>query len=71
MKKEKQNDPAQLLRVPYQSNVDQSERDFFLYLPKNYSIDSDQSFPVLLFLHGNGERGNGKDELDYVLFHGP
>ncbi|NNJ57947.1 MAG: prolyl oligopeptidase family serine peptidase [Lutibacter sp.] len=25
----------------------------------------------MLFLHGNGERGNGNDELDYVLIHGP
>jgi pimeloyl-ACP methyl ester carboxylesterase len=24
-----------------------------------------------VFLHGNGERGNGQDELDYVLIHGP
>src|SRR4029079_18163320 len=24
-----------------------------------------------LFLHGNGERGDGKQELDYVLGHGP
>lgn len=29
------------------------------------------SWPILMFLHGNGERGNGKDELDYVLMHGP
>jgi pimeloyl-ACP methyl ester carboxylesterase len=25
----------------------------------------------MLFLHGNGERGDGKAELDYVLTHGP
>jgi hypothetical protein len=25
----------------------------------------------MLFLHGNGERGNGRDELDYVISHGP
>ncbi|RRJ24118.1 alpha/beta hydrolase [Rheinheimera mesophila] len=25
----------------------------------------------MLFLHGNGERGNGLDELDYTLIHGP
>src|ERR1035437_619869 len=25
----------------------------------------------MLFLHGNGERGDGKAELDYVLMHGP
>jgi predicted peptidase len=24
-----------------------------------------------MFLHGNGERGNGRDELDWVTVHGP
>lgn len=26
---------------------------------------------MLMFLHGNGERGDAKEELDYVLIHGP
>jgi len=26
---------------------------------------------VMLFLHGNGERGNGLDELDFVMMQGP
>ena len=63
--------PAQLLRVPIQSQVDQKERDFFLYLPKGYTAQADTTYPVLLFLHGNGERGNGKEELDYAMIHGP
>ena len=65
------NEPAQLLRVPIQSKVNQKERDFFLYLPKDYGVDPNKTFPVLMFLHGNGERGNGKDELDYTMIHGP
>ena len=65
------NVPAELLRIPLQSKVDQKERDYFLYLPKNYGVDPNEKFPVLMFLHGNGERGNGKDELDYVMIHGP
>ena len=28
-------------------------------------------WPVMLFLHGDGERGDAKAELDYVLIHGP
>jgi len=31
----------------------------------------DKNWPVLMFLHGNGERGNGKDELDFSMVHGP
>ena len=63
--------PAELLRVPIVSKVDEKERDYFLYLPKGYHSETEKDFPVLMFLHGNGERGNGKDELDYVMIHGP
>lgn len=66
-----QKNNEQLLRVPYKSVVAGEERDFFLYLPKNYNKDKKKNWPVLLFLHGNGERGNGKDELDFVMIHGP
>lgn len=60
----------QLLRVPYTSTLDNTAREYFLYLPKGYK-ESTKNWPVLLFLHGNGERGNGKSELDYVQIHGP
>ena len=39
---------------------------YLLYLPKDY--DQKESWPVLLFLHGSGERG---DNLDLVKKHGP
>ncbi len=61
----------QLLRIPYVSTVDTTEREYFVYLPNNYQYNETKKWPVLLFLHGNGERGNGKDELDYTLIHGP
>jgi len=62
---------AKLHRVTFTSTVDNQERDYFLYLPKGYNDSGEQSWPVMMFLHGNGERGNGKDELDYVMIHGP
>jgi len=65
------NSEEQLLRIPYISTVDTTEREYFVYLPKNYNKNKAEKWPVLLFLHGNGERGNGKDELDYTLIHGP
>ncbi|MCJ8321424.1 MAG: alpha/beta hydrolase-fold protein [Colwellia sp.] len=61
----------QLLRESYQSTVDQSQREYFVYLPSGYDVNSDKKWPVMLFLHGNGERGNGQDELDFVLMQGP
>lgn len=42
--------------------------DYLVYTPENYSTDSDKSWPLLIFLHGAGERG---EDLDRVKFHGP
>ena len=61
----------QLLRLGYQSTVTRAERQYFVYLPVNYEKSKDEDWPVILFLHGNGQRGNGLDDLDYVLRHGP
>lgn len=62
---------SSLKRISYQSEADQSEREFLLYLPKGFDDNPDKKWPVMLFLHGNGERGNGTTELDFVLTHGP
>ena len=59
----------ELRRVPYQSALTKAQRDYFVYLPAGHEKRKD--WPVLLFLHGNGERGDAKTELDYVLAHGP
>ncbi|MGB9602145.1 MAG: prolyl oligopeptidase family serine peptidase [Verrucomicrobiia bacterium] len=40
---------------------------YLLYLPEDYNVDNKQ-FPLLVFLHGAGERGNN---LDLVEVHGP
>jgi len=58
-----------LLRESYHSEATGAERDYFVYLPAGHA--SRRDWPVLLFLHGNGERGDGRTELDYVLTHGP
>ena len=39
---------------------------YYIYFPKNY-YDSDTSFPMVLFLHGSGERG---DDIGLVEEHG-
>lgn len=60
-----------LERIAYTSVADDQERDFFLYLPRGYGEDKNKDWPVLLFLHGNGERGDGKGQLGHALTHGP
>ena len=68
---ELQHSEEQLLRQAYQSSVDKSQREYFVYLPRGYYSKPEKKWPVMLFLHGNGERGNGQDELDFVLMQGP
>ncbi len=41
---------------------------YLLYLPKEYSAESTQRFPLVLFLHGSGERGTN---VQLVAVHGP
>ena len=62
---------AQLLRVSRMSQATHTERDHFLYLPAGYETDPTKRWPVMLFLHGDGSRGDAKGELDYVMRNGP
>lgn len=41
---------------------------YLLYLPKGYGEKKDQKWPLMLFLHGAGERGN---DVNLVKKHGP
>jgi len=61
---------SQLLRIPYPSTTTQPEKAFLLYLPQGFE-DATRHWPVLLFLHGDGERGDTLDDLDYLLVLGP
>ena len=61
----------QLLRHTYTSVVDSLERDAYIYLPRGYDDDSSHKWPVMIYLHGDGERGDGKEDLDYVMGYGP
>jgi predicted peptidase len=62
---------AQLLKRTYTSTVSGSERYYFVYLPKGYGQDTTQTWPVLVWLHGDGERGETLTDLDYLLKNGP
>lgn len=42
--------------------------DYLLFLPRGYEPDGGRRWPLLLFLHGAGERGS---DLDRVARHGP
>jgi predicted peptidase len=42
--------------------------EYLLFLPKDYDAKGDQRWPLLIFLHGAGERGA---DLKKVMAHGP
>src|SRR5215213_2881415 len=42
--------------------------NYLLYLPRAYGEDKDRRWPVILFLHGAGERGS---DLERVKAYGP
>jgi predicted peptidase len=42
--------------------------DYLLYLPEGYSKESEKKWPLIMFLHGIGERGT---DVNKVKAHGP
>jgi enterochelin esterase family protein len=60
---------AELKRVSYHSAATGEERDYYVYLPEGFA--QKDRWPVLMTLSGNGERGDGRGDLDYVLANGP
>lgn len=42
--------------------------DYLLFLPGDYERDEGREWPLILFLHGAGERG---DDINLVAVHGP
>jgi predicted peptidase len=63
--------PAQLLRVSRMSAATHADREHLLYLPAGYADEPDKRWPVMLFLHGDGSRGDAQGELDYIMRNGP
>lgn len=57
--------PGQQVAQQLSTQVD-VQMGYLLYLPKDYA--SQDAWPLLLFLHGAGERG---DDLELVKKHGP
>jgi len=61
------NRPKNLQLEPFHSTLTHTERQYWLYLPRDYGAD-DRRWPVMLFLHGGGERG---EDPEKVLRNGP
>lgn len=59
---------SSLLAQNQKADILETGIEYLVYTPEDYVSDSDKSWPLLIFLHGAGERGN---KLDLVKFHGP
>ncbi len=44
--------------------------NYWLYLPSEYDAQSSKRWPLILFLHGFGERGDTLTDLERVKIHG-
>ena len=61
--------PAMQTPQKFQTTVTRKiELNYLLYLPADYSAKSQKRWPLMLFLHGAGERGTN---LTKVAVHGP
>lgn len=47
--------------------IRQVSLNYLLYLPESYDPDKDKTWPLLVFLHGSGERGN---DIEKIKVHG-
>jgi hypothetical protein len=44
---------------------------FYEFLPPGYDPNGTTTYPLMVFLHGSGEVGNGKSDISTVLRNGP
>ncbi|AWV96948.1 carboxylesterase family protein [Arcticibacterium luteifluviistationis] len=61
------------IQKPISKDTSGSPFDYFVYEPANYA-SHELNYPLLIFLHGIGERGDSQlnpDDLEKVLIHGP
>ena len=49
-----------------EKNPEEVDLNYLLYLPDDYQ-QNQQNYPLVLFLHGKGERG---DDLEKIKIHG-
>jgi predicted peptidase len=59
------NQTAQKAELKFTKEI---ELKYLLFTPKDYDTDKNKKWPLMVFLHGSGERGTN---LAKVAFHGP
>src|SRR5437763_15298952 len=58
-------------QVPKSLTAQNGERiGFYQFTPYNYNANPTRKYPLIIFMHGIGERGNGTTDLSKVLYFG-
>ncbi len=62
---------AYMQHVPQSMTAQNGQRiGFYQFTPADYDENRHEKYPLIIFLHGIGERGNGTTELNRVLANG-
>lgn len=62
-----ETEPA--LLIPVTENISPNIKGYYSALPARYE-ESTQKYPVILFMHGGGQYGNGASDLSKILLEG-
>ncbi|MGN6435212.1 MAG: PKD domain-containing protein [Agriterribacter sp.] len=58
-------------QTPVYANVSTYIKGYYESLPVDYKTNTTRKYPLLIFLHGTGEKGNGTTQLPLLLKNGP
>ncbi len=60
------------VQTPQYVSMTPLSKAYYEYLPQGYSSTGSQKYPLMIFVHGSGEMGDGSpSQLQRVLKHGP
>ena len=59
------------MQVPVTDSINYAIGGYYQALPAEYAANPAKKYPLLIFIHGIGELGNGSSDLPDILKHGP
>jgi len=63
--------PVKIGQHAYSTGRGRSRVNYLLFLPQDYGQEPEKQWPLILFLHGRGKRGDSRKELELLKRDGP